>query len=90
MKVMCIDSPDLGFKQRTGCEAEFIALVIGGHYNVINEELVSTIYGPIHLYELSEFQPDAYGDKFLFSASLFIPLSSIDETELIKERLQEA
>lgn len=37
-------------------------------------------------YELAEFPPAAEGSKDLWDANSFVPLSEIDEMELVRER----
>lgn len=77
MKVICIKEP------RNCSKPE---IIVGNFYNVIdcvylkeNEVIYDTrVFGGIH-YELKEV-PD-----FLFHASCFSIVSSIDETEMIRE-----
>lgn len=73
MKVLCIQKDT---KIVTGIGENFL-LVEGNTYTVTYMD----IYKGEQYYELEEF-----GWQELFIAKLFIPLSNIDETELIKER----
>lgn len=75
MKVMCIDTGTTINMNREIIKDQRLAL--GKIYHPMYTE---EIFGFL-MYALEEF-----GSSKLFSVQLFAPLSSIDETELIKER----
>lgn len=77
MRVLCIDDSERPNTIETNCDFEVIE---GRVYHVYNEWISED---KIRCYSLEEDpERDAYG----FEADRFIPLSNIDETELLKER----
>lgn len=74
MKVMCIDG-------------EWKGTAIGKPaFGVIYTVIDSVKSQGIVWYELAEFPPDRRGRRDHYESKAFIPLSDIDETELVKER----
>lgn len=82
MKVMCIIQPENITYTPTGSHKSTIgeSVFVGEVYTVI---LADKGFSGVMCYILEEKDPDVG-----FAVKYFAPLSSIDETELIKERLQ--
>jgi len=72
MKVMCIDDK---FVFYDGSEPKYGEIVTASQCQVYNE-----------CYDLAEYPKDSFGMIQSFKKIRFIPLSDIDETELVKER----
>ena len=75
MKVICIDA--------TGHSAGFIPIPEG--------DIVNASQCPVHKdsYDILEYPVDCYGCPVSYKKYRFVPLSTIDETELIRERKTE-
>lgn len=76
MKVMCID--DRGHLNEDVIKAE-----IGSIYTVIDHE---TLDGEL-FYQLAEIPYSLIGERAFYISTQFSPLSEIDETELVEQRL---
>lgn len=79
MKVICINKTPNAINHPI-LVAAFDKLIIGNMYNVLRE--VVGAYSEIDCYELEEFPCPISDNAIVFPANDFIPLSSIDETEM--------
>lgn len=76
MKVLCINAEN-NYASKHKCD-----LVEGETYTVIKEVIVKNIYGKLSLgYKLLE----RLNAKGSYNKSRFIPVSDIDETEVVRE-----